>query len=399
MKFTKATVAALTMPAGKTEYLAWDDDLPGFGIRLRGGTRRWIAQFRIGRRQRRESLGDTRKVTLEHARKIARERFAVVELGRDPVAEKIKAEGRARLTLGYCADRYLAVKEGTLRLGTYKQTKLHLTVHWKSLRNQPLHEITRADVAVQLAKLATERGRVAAGRARTNLSTFFSWAMKEGLCEHNPVIVTNNPEKGIEPRARALDDRELCAVWRVCGDDDIVRIARLLLLTGCRRAEIGQLQRSEIDPATGIMSIPGTRTKTKRPLVLTLPPVALEILGSAPKREDRDYFFGVRGKGYSCWSQGKAQLDARILAATGKALAPWRWHDLRRTMRSGLGRLGVRPDVAERAVGHVQGKVEEIYDRYQYAPEIAQALALWAEHVLALVEGRKVISGQQTGGG
>ena len=147
------------------------------------------------------------------------------------------------------------------------------------------------------------------------------------------------------------------------------------------------------------MSIPGTRTKTKRPLVLTLPPVALEILGSAPNREDRDYFFGVRGKGYSCWSQGKAKLDARILAATGKALAPWRWHDLRRTMRSGLGRLGVRPDVAERAVGHVQGKVEEIYDRYQYAPEIAQALALWAEHVLALVEGRKVISGQQTGGG
>ena len=174
MKFTKATIAALTMPAGKTEYLAWDDDLPGFGIRLRGGARRWIAQFRIGRRQRRESLGDTRKVTLEHARKIARERFAVVELGRDPVAEKIKAEGRARLTLGYCADQYLAVKEGTLRLGTYKQTKLHLTVHWKSLRNQPLHEITRADVAVQLAKLATERGRVAAGRARTNLSTFFN---------------------------------------------------------------------------------------------------------------------------------------------------------------------------------------------------------------------------------
>ena len=99
-----------------------------------------------------------------------------------------------------------------MRLGTYKQTKLHLTVHWKSLRNQPLHEITRADVAVQLAKLATERGRVAAGRARTNLSTFFSWAMKEGLCEHNPVIVTNNPEKASK-RAHARLTIANCALF------------------------------------------------------------------------------------------------------------------------------------------------------------------------------------------
>ena len=56
MKFTKASVAALTLPAGKDEYIAWDEDLPGFGIRLRGDTRRWVCQYRIGgHRKRRET--------------------------------------------------------------------------------------------------------------------------------------------------------------------------------------------------------------------------------------------------------------------------------------------------------------------------------------------------------
>ena len=74
--------------------------------------------------------------------------------------------------------------------------------------------------------------------------------------------------------------------------------------------------------------------------------------------------------------------------ATGKPLAPWTLHDLRRTMRTGLGKLGVPPHVAELAINHVKGGVEAIYDRYRYQREIAAALAQWAEHVLALVEGR-----------
>jgi integrase len=384
MKLTQATVAGLTLPPGKNEVIIWDDDCAGLAVRLRGDSRRWIVQYRIGRRQRRESLGDTRKVKLDDARKIARQRYAKVKLGHDPVEERRKAEARALHTLGHVADLYLEAKQDALRPGTYKQMKLHLTEHWKPLRKLPIGEITRADVALQLQRLTKERGKTAAGRARTNLSTLCSWAMKEGLCEANPVIATNDPDKGAKPRERALTDAELRIVWNACGNDDIGKIARLLILTGCRRGEIGQLIRSEV--VDGVMTIPGVRTKNKRPLVLTLPPAALAILESVSQQGGRDFYFGVRGRGYSTWSTGKKQIDAKITANTGMPLDEWRWHDLRRTMRSGLGAIGIRPDVAERAVNHVRGKIEEIYDKYKYGPEIARALALWADHVAALAE-------------
>jgi hypothetical protein len=87
MKFTTDKVAVLTRPPGKTDHIEWDDEVPGFGVRLRGETKRWVIQYRIGAQQRRESLGDTRKVRLDDARKIARHRFAQAELGTDPAGD------------------------------------------------------------------------------------------------------------------------------------------------------------------------------------------------------------------------------------------------------------------------------------------------------------------------
>jgi integrase len=390
MKFTSETIAGLTLPPGKKEFIEFDET--GLGIRLRGKNRRFIIQYRVagGARQRRETLGDPRKIKLEDARRIAQRRLAQVKLGHDPADERRKAEAKARLTFAHVADTlYLPHKQAKSRPGTYKQVALHLREHWRPLRKQPLHEITRADVAAQLQIMIRTRGERAAARARTNLSGFFSWAVKEGLCEYNVVSSTNDPEKGAQPRERALDDRELAIVWRAACDagTDIGRIVRLLILTGCRRGEIGQLARSEVGP-TGVMRIPGTRTKPKRPLVQTLPPAVIGILESVPRQEGRDWYFGVRGKGYTCWSTGKKQIDAKILAMTGKPLVPWRWHDLRRSMRSGLGRIK-RPDIAELCINHVKGKIERTYDTETYAPEIAQALARWADHVTAVAEGRE----------
>ena len=91
MKLTMDTVATLVRPTNKNDHIEWDDALPGFGVRLRGEAKRWIVQYRVGVQQRRESLGDVRKVRLEDARKIARQRFAQAELGHDPAAER--AEG------------------------------------------------------------------------------------------------------------------------------------------------------------------------------------------------------------------------------------------------------------------------------------------------------------------
>jgi len=393
MRFTIDTVATLTRPAGKADHIEWDSEVPGFGVRLRGATKRWVIQYRIGVQQRRESLGDTRKVRLDDARKIARQRFAQAELGSDPAAERKRARAAAlatKLTLGAVAGRYvsekeLKVKDGKQRARTYQQAKLHLTgPHWRPLANRPIGDLKRAEIAARLQEIVNEHGRTAAARARANLSALLNWAMREGLCESNPVIGTNNPNEGVKSRERVLTDRELTVVWNACGDDDFGRIVRLLILTGCRREEIGGLQWREIDLATGMMTIPGERTKNHRIHVLGLPYMALEILRSAPRRENRDFVFGNRGGSFSAWSYAMIALSNRIAVAEGMPMAHWTLHDLRRTMRTGLGRIGVQPHIAELALNHTKGGIEAIYDRHRYEQEIASALSAWADHVDAI---------------
>jgi integrase len=397
MKLTKDAVSALALPSGKTDHIEWDDALPAFGVRMRGKTKVWVVQYRVGPQQRRESLGDVRKVDLEAARKIARQRFAQVELGIDPAAERAQARAQAdasRITLALVVGRYLDAKRGVLRENTFKAAERYFGVHWKPLHNRPLDAIKRSDVAGRLQELVKAHGRTSAARGRDHLSALFSWSMREGLCEANPAIATNNPAAGIPPRERVLTDAEIAAIWRASQDDDFGRIIRLLLLTGARREEIGALRWTEIDFDTGVLTIAGERTKNHRTLELLLPEAALDILRSAPRRSDRACVFGGSDRGYCAWSYSTLRLNNRIVEAEGKPLAPWRLHDLRRTMRTGLGRLGVAPHVAELAINHVKGGVEAIYDRHRYQSEIGAALALWADHVRVLVEGgeRKVVT-------
>ena len=369
MKLTTDAVAALIRPANKSDHIEWDSSLPGLGVRLRGRSKRWVVQYRVGSQQRRESLGDVRKVNLEDARKIARQRFAQAELGNDPAAECAKARqaaASAKRTLASVAARYLNAKQDRLRPSTYKQAKRHFETLWAPLGDQPIDALKRASVAARLQEITKAHGRTSAARARGNLSALFTWAMKEGLCEANPVIATNDPAAGILSRDRVLGDGELAAIWKACADDDFGRIVKLLILTGCRREEIGGLKWTEIDLDTGVLTVPGERPKNHRALVLTLPAPALDILRTAPRREGRSYVFGSRGGPFAAWSYSKMALDTQIAALDGKPLARWRLHDARRTMRTGLGKLGVPPHVAELVINHVKGGIQAVYDKHTY---------------------------------
>jgi integrase len=402
MRFNKEALKALTLPAGKSEHFEWDDELPGFGVRLRKTAKGrvscvWIAQYRIGTQQRRPSIGDIRKVRLVDACKIARQHFAQVKLGIDPAAEKAKARiaaAAAKLNVGAVVARYLEARADIVRSSTLTRITRCLTVQWASLADHPLDTVKRADVAAGLQEITKQNGRVSSAKARHTLAAFYSWSMREGLCDANPVLGTNDPAAGIPSRDRVLNDEEIKEIWRACKDDDFGRIIKLLLLSGCRRSEIGGLKWDEINLSTGALTIPSTRTKNGCTLQLTLPPVAMNILRTVVPNEDRNFVFGIRGNGYRAWSKPKTELDERIGVTTGAPLRPWRLHDLRRSMRTGLGCLGVEPHVAERVIGHVKGGIEAVYDRHRYEREIARALALWSDHVMAIVEEReqKIVS-------
>src|SRR5262249_16863780 len=149
-------------------------------------------------------------------------------------------------------------------------------------------------------------------RARQSLSAFFSWAIREGVVESNPVIGTNDPASHLDARDRVLSDAEFRTIWLACLDDDFGRVIKLLMLTGARRDEIGGLKWSELDLDRCTLSIPGGRTKNHHALNLTLPAAAISILKAAPRRKDRDFVFGGRGDAYSAWSYATNSLNRRI---------------------------------------------------------------------------------------
>jgi integrase len=395
MKFTTAAVAALKKPADKADHVEWDPTMPGFGVRLRGDSKTWLIQYRVGSQQRRESIGSVYKVSLEDARRVARQRFAQARLGVDRAAEKAKARvaaAAAALTLGAVTDRYLAVKEGVLRPSTFAAAKRYFATHWRPLRDLPLDAVRRADVAARLHDLTKAHGPVAAARARSHLSALFTWAMREGLVEANPTIATNDPAAGVKARERVLTGDEIKVLWAACRDDSFGKIVKLLLLTGARREEIGGLRWDEVDLDAGTVTITGERTKNGRTLSLPLPALALDILRSMPRREDRAYVFGKSGAGFGGWSAATVDLRARIMAANGGKMPDWRLHDLRRTMATGAAELGVQPHIVEACLNHVSGHkagIAGVYNKAAYDREKGIALKLWADHLTAVVEGRK----------
>ena len=112
-----------------------------------------------------------------------------------------------------------------------------------------------------------------------------------------------------------LTEAELVEIWQASQEDDYGCIVKLLILTGQRRAEIGDLGWSEIDRARLQIELPASRTKNGRPHLIPLSDQALEVLDSVDIEKERDLVFGRGAGGFSGWSKAKAELNARIAAA------------------------------------------------------------------------------------
>jgi len=187
-----------------------------------------------------------------------------------------------------------------------------------------------------------------------------------------------------------LTEAELVEVWEACLDDDYGRIVRLLMLTGQRRAEVGDLEWQEINIAERQIDLPNTRTKTGRPHIVPRSDEALAIINVIPRRERRELVFGSGAGGFSAWSKAKAELDARIAMARAQSahqeaqirpMPAWTLHDIRRSFVTHINeRKLAPPHIVEALVNHVSGHlagVAGVYNKALYLAERRQALERW----------------------
>jgi integrase len=378
MRLTDSTMAALRVPDDKSEIIAFDDSLPGFGVRVRrGGSKRFVFQYKLNGTNRRITF---KEANVKRARAAAQILAAKITLGSDPALEKEAAHDAAGDTFAKCLSRYLARPQGRRRERTLQEIRRHLERNLQPLHRLHIKKIDRRRVADELARLTEEIGAVQTNRTRSSLSAFLNWCIGEGYVDINVAAQTNKHEE--IARSRVLSDPELRTIWHALPEQGDYRdLTRLLILTGQRLREIANLAWHEVDLDKAIITLPPSRTKNGRPHVVPLSAPALEIL-KGRARGGRELVFGNGAHGFSGFSKAKRLLDERA-----KLTSPWVVHDIRRSVATGLAKL-VQPHIVECVLGHVGGfraGVASTYNLHAYESEKKHALDLWGQHISGLV--------------
>lgn len=247
--------------------------------------------------------------------------------------------------------------------------------------DKQIGDISRADITRLLDRIAA-KAPVQADRVLALLRKLMNWHETRDDAFSSPIVrgmARTRPAQ--RARSRVLSDEEIRLVWSqtigTYGD-----IVRMLLLTAQRRDEVAQMGFSQID-AGGLWTIPAERYKSGRPQYVPLPRQARALVASRPSVDGSDLAFGAERdphKIFKGWSKSKSQLDERITRANGGEAPPnWTLHDLRRTARTLMSRAGVRPEIAERVLGHAISGVEGVYDRHAYVDEKRAALQALAD--------------------
>jgi integrase len=386
LRLTIRSTADIKLPAGKSDHVVWDDDVPGFGLRIRnGGKRTWIYRYRIGKQQRSITLGNIKSVPLAVARANAGQLEAKVRLGGDPALDKQTIRSEAENTVGALIDQYIDARQADWRPNSQRQVRRHLLNYARPLHRLPVTAVTQRDIASLLNDVANASGAVSSNRLRASLATFLGWVIRQGIRLPDGNVASYTQPRKETSRERVLSNAEIKAIWHACRDDDHGTIIKLLLLTGQRAAEIGELHWDEIN--SDQILLPSGRTKNKRPHAIPLSAPAKAILNK-PRIIGRAFVFGRDDtRGFQGWGVSKKRLDQRITKADAP-LIHWTVHDLRRTCATGMIELGVQPHIVEAVLNHVSGHragVAGIYNRATYDNEKREALERWAQHVLEIV--------------
>jgi integrase len=420
MRLTERKIETLAADHGQKDRLVFDDAQRGLAVRVTAsGSRTYLCQYTLNRQKWRVPLGSCSALSLSKAREAAAAVMGDVAKGRNPAAERKEAAAaewakrvRGRLTLA-------VLFQDWARLHLIHRRPRYATEAVRALRHalakhleRPAEDLDRAAVVHALDSLSRRHkekgkgkrkssirhGTAIAGRTAAYGRACFSWAMKRGTVPSNPFAELPMPS-AVNKRDRVLSDEEAAAIWRAAGEAPLPyrAIVRLLMLTGQRREEVAGMTWAELSEDLATWTIPATRTKNGIPHLVPLSQPARELLHALPSDRPGDVqgahqraklalvFPGERGTPFSGWSKAKSALD------TASGVSGWWLHDLRRTLATGLQRLGVRLEVTEAVLNHLSGSragVIGIYQRHDWAEEKRSALDAWSAHLLAAAEGR-----------
>jgi integrase len=311
--------------------------------------------------------------------------------GEDPSGEKKDEAKRERARLELALDAYEADLERRKVVKRGEVMSLLRRELLGPLGNADLASLTRNDFVKRIREVDASGRPGAAKELKTRAGVFLSWCVDHGLITASPLAGWRQQRRTraerLEKPGRALADWELPELWRAADAQawPFGAWLKLLLLLGQRRTETSLMAWSDIDLDQGVWTVPAAITKSGRPHKIPLPSPAVAILRTHKRAAKSDLVFpGRRNAPMTGWSKRLPRLY-KLTAAAGTA--PWTPHDLRRTVRTGLGRLGVDRVVAELLIDHaISDDLAAIYDRGDYWHLRVEAAERWARHVMGTIE-------------
>jgi integrase len=417
-KLTKDSVDKLG--AGSKDQFLWDEKVRGFGVKVTpAGNKVYLVQYRMGGRgspTRRYTIGAHGSPwTPDGARDEAKRLLARVDQGINPADDKAERERQrkqsADSTFGALLDPFV---------------KGHLKKKWKKahgmaerilrrralprFKNKPVGSITKSDI-IELLDSIPEDQKGARRNAYAVLHLFFAWAVGDDAIpiEKSPLAKVDPPEAPDE-REHTLADWELRLAWLGAGElgYPFGPLYRVLMGTGQRREEVAALDWRELNRAAAEWALPSSRAKNAVANTIHLPPLMiaeLDAIAGGSKWPRRGLVFTTTGKtSASGYSRAKRRLDKAMLdlgrkeaTAAGDdpeavSIDPFVVHDFRRTMATGMQRLGFRWEVIEACENRIAGTRAKkgsgkVYQRHDWGPEKKLAWEAWSKHLEQAVSG------------
>jgi integrase len=397
-----------------------DGLLPGLYLVVQpSGAKSYAVRYRHAGAPRKLTIGPHPTIDLASARTLGGKALRAAAEGRDPASEKQSAKGetkraaieeaRGKRDLFENVAREFIERHAmkSTRETTWRETARILGLRpdadgklvevdgdvipaWKGRKVQ---DITKRDV-IALLDAVNDRAPIMANRVLAAVRKLFNWCLARDVISASPCTFVKPPAPE-RSRERILTDGEIRRLWKATDSEGwpFGPLVKMLLLTGQRLGEVGGMRWEELDLDAKMWTLPGERVKNNNKHEVPLSDIAVEILKAQPRiKTTKGFVFTTtRDAAVSGFSRAKDRLDASI-AGEGEPIEHWTFHDLRRTMASGMARLGIQLPVIEKILNHTSGTfrgVVGVYQRHTFADEKRAALQAWASFVQSTVSGKK----------
>jgi integrase len=408
---TRSLEALKPAPKGRRD-MHWDVLVPSFAIRVTDtGAATPVVKRRIGKTGNPvcREVGDPWTVplprksqilpfSLEALRENARRTVSEMRAGVDPKEKKRAAvddeKRREASVFGAVAEQY--IEDHVAKLKRPNEIAAAIRRAWEPVWNEQIADVTDEDVSSIVKAIAKDRP-YAAYHAFAYGSGLFTWAIAARTYRLKESPFRGLSTKGLigtrDPRQRVLSDHELRAIWQATSGEGglgypLAPFIRMLILSGQRLREVAEATWSEFDLDGRLWTIPAERMKGDAAHEVPLSEPVIELLSELPRGKGPYVFSTTDGaRPISGFSKAKARLDREL-----SDMAEWRFHDLRRTVRTGLGGLPVPTKVAELVIAHAQPGLHKVYDLHKYRDEKRRALDLWSRRLDAIVSGQTALN-------